>query len=330
MRRVLVTGGLGFLGSHLVSALLAEGSDVTVVDNRQSPVVGPELFPNCRHIEADASALEPDGVAYDEIYHLADVAGPARILGVAGWIGERTIAGAAAVMRLAARAGSRTLLVSTSEIYGRPGSYAEEDPALIYTPYTVRLEYAVAKALAEISSLNRARVDGTLVNVVRPFNIAGPRQSSAGGFVVPRFFEAALAGEPITVFGTGRQVRCFTHVLDTVDSLIRVARCPLRGQVFNSGNPANRVAIADLAVAVRRICASDSPVVSVDPRDLYGPLYAEAFDKIPKIDRIREATGWTPSRTLEDILADVLAFYQRERSAGATAPGAAPAPSAGR
>lgn len=318
----MVTGGLGFLGSHLVSALLAEGSDVTIVDNRQSSVVGPDLFPSCRLIEADASALEPDGVVYDEIYHLADVAGPARILGVAGRIAERTIAGASAIMRLAAGTGTRTVLVSTSEIYGRPGSYAESDPAIVYTPYTVRLEYAVSKALAEIASLNRARVEGTLVNVVRPFNIAGPRQSSSGGFVVPRFFEAALAGEPITVFGTGEQVRCFTHVLDTVDSLIKVARCSQRGEVFNSGNPANRVAISELAVAVKRTCGSDSPIVSVDPRDLYGPLYAEAFDKIPKIEKIRKATGWTPSRTLDDILTDVLVSYQAKRREGAVATGA--------
>jgi nucleoside-diphosphate-sugar epimerase len=321
----LVTGGLGFLGSHLVERLLAEGREVTVVDNAASAVVDPaERGWTCDVVLQDIAAYAPrHAPRFDRIFHLADIAGPYRILQYAGTIGARSIAGLDRVLQLATPGHTRLVLVSSSEIYGRPGSFPESTPATIYTPYTVRLEYAVAKSLNEVSALNYGQRTGLQVNVVRPFNIAGPRQSSRGGFVIPRFFEAALAGDPLTVFGTGKQIRSFTHVLDTVQSLLAVADCAGHGEVFNSGNPRNTTTIADLAERIKALCASSSPIDLVDPRELFGPHYAEAFDKIPDTAKIETMLGWRPEHDLQQLLDDTLAEYRTAAPAGPGRKGAA-------
>ncbi len=214
------------------------------------------------------------------------------------------------VLRLAQPGRTRVLYVSSSEVYGRPGCFAEDADKVVYAPYTTRLEYATAKILCEISAVNYAKRTGVSVNVVRPFNIVGPRQASRGGFVVPRFFEAALSGAPITVFGDGRQIRCFTDVCDVVDSLLAVMSSSRSGLIVNSGNPDNAISIRELAHLIKRVCDSDSRIVHVDPRTIFGALYTEAFDKIPDIELIKRETGWTPRRSLPTLLEALRVHFQ--------------------
>ncbi|MFI7121891.1 NAD-dependent epimerase/dehydratase family protein [Amycolatopsis sp. NPDC049868] len=312
MPSALVTGGLGFLGSHLVEELVSRGIDTTVVDSKICPVVSEDTLP-ARVVVVDAADYDGEGRQFDYIFHLADLAGPAGILPYAGQIAERTINGLTNVMRLAVPGKTRMLFVSSSEIYGKAGCYPESEPALIYTPYTVRLEYAAAKSLAEITLLNHSARAGLHANVIRPFNIAGPRQSSRGGFVIPRFFEAALTGQPLTVFGDGSQIRTFTHVEDTVGSILAATLTDQSGEIFNSGNPGNKVSILDLAEQVRALCGSSSPIELVDPRDLFGASYAESFDKVPDVRKIGDRLGWQAKRSLGDLLDDVHASYTAAR-----------------
>ncbi|HEV8438567.1 MAG TPA: NAD-dependent epimerase/dehydratase family protein [Methylomirabilota bacterium] len=313
MTRSLVTGGLGFLGSHLVDALLRDGVEVTIVDDQSSSVVDAAAYARrCRVEIGDVSACSFDAPSFDQIYHLAERAGPAGILPYAGTLGRRSMLAMENVLRLATPGRTRLVYVSSSEVYGRPGTFTEAEHNVVPSRCTVRLEYALAKMLGEATALNASRMRAIEVNVVRPFNIAGPRQSSAGGFVLPRFFEAAMSGRPLTVFDDGRQRRSLTHVLDTVDSLIAVMRASAHGLVLNSGNPANAVSILDLAREVNRICGSRSPIVFVDPRTIYGPLYSEAFDKAPDIGRITAEVGWTPRRDLAQVLRDTFEYYARK------------------
>lgn len=315
MKKALVTGGLGFVGSHLVDRLLLEGYEVTIVDSLLSNVMQPQQYQDtCRvvvgAIEDIAKDLGPgSGSKYDEIYHLASVVGPAGVLKHSGEIARTVVTSGEAVVELALAHGARLVEMSTSEVYGRAGTFRETDNCIIPGRFTVRLEYAVAKLTSEIAAINRARVTDLHVNIVRPFNIAGPRQLPWGGFVLPRFVIAALIGGPLTVFGTGQQVRAFTDVRDIVSGVLAVMRSEHRSRVFNLGNPANELSILELAHRVREVVGSRSPVVNVDPKILFGPLYEEGFDKVPEDARARTELGWEPRYDLETTIRDTMKWY---------------------
>lgn len=309
-RRALVTGGLGFIGSHLVEALLGRGEDATVMDNLSTNVVPPDFFGRrCEVRIGDVAQLAEMEAPFDRIYHLADIAGPARVLHHGGEIAHVCASNTRAVLQATQRWRARTLIVSSSEVYGRECAFREENDMIVPAVVTARLEYGVGKALSEIAALNAVRREGLDVNVVRPFNVAGPRQSSVGGFVIPRFFEAALAGEPLEVFDGGTQTRAFCHVIDTADSLIAVMNSRWSGEVFNSGNAGNRTSIGALARDVRDLAGSSSPIVQRNGTEVFGPLYAESFDKIPNTAKIETMTDWRPARALDRVLGDVHNAY---------------------
>jgi UDP-glucose 4-epimerase len=184
--------------------------------------------------------------------------------------------------------------VSTSEIYGPQNGETPETADRIFLPgHSARMEYAVAKLAAETMLLNTPGLD---VRIVRPFNVAGPRQKTDGGFVLPRFIEQVKAGIPLTVYQPGTQERAFTHVLDIVDGIVRVATQGKPGDIFNLGNPANRCSIRTLAEEVIAALHSTSSIEVIDPVTLWGPAFKEAPDKIPDITKARTELGWEPTR----------------------------------
>lgn len=328
MKRILVTGGLGFVGSHLVDGLLAGGYNVTIVDNLSSNVMQPEDYPNCRVVVGAIEDSYPQLLAldepFDEIFHLASVVGPAGVLQYAGVMAQSIIMSGEAVIKIALHHGARLVLASTSEVYGRAGQLRESDGCRVAADYTVRLEYAVAKLTSEVAALNRARVTDLHVNVVRPFNIAGPRQLPDGGFVLPRFVVAALSGEPLTVFGDGTQVRAFTDVRDIVSGLRALMACSKSGLVLNLGNPANEVTIADLAQRVQRLSGSKSDIVYADPKKLFGPLYEEGIERVPVVNLAYEALDWRPMISVDDTIRSTIEWYRRRlQPIGAESVGAA-------
>lgn len=320
--RILITGGLGLVGSHLADALLKEGCHVTIVDNLSSNVMSPEHYEKrCRvvvgSIEECYTRFRTPKLAFDEIYHLASVVGPAAVLKHAGDMARSIVSTGHAVNEIASWHDARLIAASTSEVYGRSGQLRETDVCQVPAEYTVRLEYASAKLTCEIASLNRARVSGLKVNIVRPFNIAGPRQLPAGGFVLPRFVTAALTGRPLTVFGTGQQVRAFTDVRDIVTGLIRLNRWGQSGLVLNLGNPTNQVSMLALAKLVIKLAGSRSPIKLIDPQELFGPLYAEGFERVPVVEAAREIIGWAPAIGLEQTILDTIEWYRQRHTAEA-------------
>jgi nucleoside-diphosphate-sugar epimerase len=213
----------------------------------------------------------------------------------------------------ALRVNAKLCDVSTSEVYGggRNG-YCSEKQSMIIPPKTsARLEYAVAKLGCEIALMNKTKVTDLHATIVRPFNVAGPRQSALGGFVLPRFIEQALVGKPITVYGDGQMVRAFTHARDIVDGVIRVMRRGRQGEAYNIGNPANKTTILDLARKVVQVVGSESPITFVDPKTLWGPLFEEANDKYPDAERAMKELDWYPRYGLEYTIQET-ADYIRE------------------
>jgi UDP-glucose 4-epimerase len=316
MRNILVLGGFGFLGSHLVEILLAEPDQrVHVVDNLStSPLpldallaeIGPApcLTWSIEDVETFYERQKASPEPWDEIYHLASLVGPAGILAHAGRIAAPMINELVGAADLAMRLGTRLLLVSTSEVYGggASGLCSEDMPRIVPAEVSARLEYAVGKIAAETSLLNLCRAQGLDGLIVRPFNITGPRQSGVGGFVLPRFIGQALAGEDLTVFGDGRQIRAFTDVRDMAEGLIHAMRRGAAGSVYNLGNPENRCTILELAEHVREVTGSASGIRFVDPREIYGPLYAEADDKYPDATKARCEIDWQPGVGLRETI----------------------------
>lgn len=310
----LVTGGLGFLGSHLVDRLLAEGEKVTLVDNLSSSVVPVEQYEKqCEVVIQDVVDYQPTK-RFDRIYHLASIVGPAGVLPYGGFLGYKIARETIKVLETTTAMGARLLLVSTSEVYGQPGVLAETTPKVVQAATSPRMEYALGKLLSEVMALNQQRIKGLTVNIIRPFNIVGPRQSSRGGFVLPRFVEAALAGKPITVFGDGSQARAFTHVLDVVDSLVTVIRSSCNGEVFNVGNANNVVTVKELAHLVKQVTESTSEILYVDPKTIFGPLYEEAFDKLPDASKIREVVGWRAKIDLHTTIKETIDVIRQSLS----------------
>jgi UDP-glucose 4-epimerase len=317
--KALVTGGAGFIGSHLAELLLDEGWEVWVLDD-----VSTGSNANVAHL-ADRpdfhlvveSVLSPSVVSElvhkcDIVYHLAAVVGVQLIVEQPGHTLLTNIQGTENVLEYCTKFGKRVLVASSSEVYGDhpEEQLLREDARRIYGPTTARRwAYADSKAIDEFLALAWHEERSLDCVIVRLFNTVGPRQSGQYGMVIPRFVQAALAGKPLEVHGDGTQTRCFCHVADTVRGLKGLMEdSATSGELYNVGSQ-ERIAIRELAERVRRTTDSASEIVFV-PYDEVFPHGAmeEMFHREPSIEKVRTAIGWTPTLTLDDILADVIAF----------------------
>ena len=322
--RYLVTGGAGFIGSHLVDALLARGDAVVALDNlttgRPANLDDAARSPDFRFVHG--SVL--DELLVDELVHQCDV-----VVHLAAAVGVRlvleqplkslttNIRGSQVVIEAAHRYRRRILLASTSEIYGKnsAGPLHETADRVLGTPSVVRWAYSTAKAVDEILANCYHRERGLPTIVVRLFNTVGPRQSPAYGMVIPSLVHQALRGEPLTVFGDGRQTRCFAHVGDVVDALTRLLDHDAAiGQTFNVGS-SEEISIARLAERISVYCESPSPIHLVPYAEAYGPGFEDMHRRVPDTTRLRALTGWAPRHTLDEILADSVAQARRDMRA---------------
>jgi UDP-glucose 4-epimerase len=315
-RRALVTGGAGFIGSHLGALLLDDGWEVFCLDDLSTGSVD-----NIRALDADPrfhlvvdSVLAPavvNELVYkcDVVYHLAAAVGVRLIVEQPFASHVTNVEGTAAVLDQCARFGKRVLVASSSEVYGdHPGTdELEETARRIYGPTTAtRWAYAAAKAIDEFLALARHREDGLDCVIVRLFNTVGPRQSERYGNVIPTFVSRALANSTLEVHGDGTQVRCFCHVFDVVRGLKALMEAPATsGEIFNLGSNAP-VRIIDLAARVCELTASSSQIEFIPYDQVYGRGIEDMQHRAPSIEKIRSAIDWRPERDLEDILEDVI------------------------
>ncbi len=318
--KVLVTGGFGFLGGHVLEELLQQDVIVHVVDDLSSnPVPLDTLLDELGHppgltwdVTTVAEYMREGPGEFDWIIHLASVVGPAGILAHGGRIVSSIVDDTYLLADYALEHGARFLDVSTSEAYGggREGLCSEDDDKIVSAQTSFRLEYAVAKLAAETALINLQARDGLDVVIVRPFNIAGPRQSGEGGFVLPRFLSQALFGLPLTVFGSGEAKRAFSHVKDMADGVLRALVHGTPGTAYNLGNHENVTTVEGLADSVLAVTESDSQKQFIDPREIYGPTFAEANDKFPAAGRAVSELGWQPAWGIDAIVRDAWEYLR--------------------
>jgi UDP-glucose 4-epimerase len=317
-RNVLVTGGAGFIGSHLCELLLDSGSEVYALDDLSTGSEQNVFHLADRpgfHLVVD-SVLSPSVVSElvhrcDVVYHMAAVVGVRLIVEQPGHTLLTNVQGTENVLEYCSRFDKRVLVASSSEVYGDHPEEAslEEDARRIYGPTTARRwAYADTEAIDEFLTLARHDEQGLACVIARLFNTVGPRQSGQYGNVVPRFVEAALAGRPLEVHGDGTQTRCFCHVSDTVRALQALMDDDsTSGQIYNVGST-ERVRIGELAERVKRATGSSSEIVFVPYEEVFDRgIEEEMFHRAPSIEKIGAAVGWRPTIELEGILADIVA-----------------------
>lgn len=307
----LVTGGAGFIGSHLVERFLAEGARVTVVDDlstgRRENLAAVQADPRLRVIEArvsDCPNLPGLAAEADALVHLAAAVGVELVVRSPIRTLRTNLDETEAALAAAAGPGVPLLLASTSEVYGKSQreEFREDDDLIIGPPYLGRWSYACSKLMDEFLALAYARERGLPVFIVRLFNTVGPRQTGRYGMVLPRFIEAARAGRPLRVYGDGRQTRCFCHVADTVEALMRLLRCPAaRGEIVNVGGT-EEVSIRTLAERVIAVLGSTSGIEHVPYEAAYVPGFEDMQRRRPAVDKLERLTGFRPRRPLEEII----------------------------
>ena len=327
MYNALLTGGAGFIGSHLAERLIADGHGVTVVDDfstgRRSNLAHLEGNRRFRLIQGsvlDQALMEDTIREADRVFHLASPVGVRLIMEEPVKSTRSSFQGTSVVLECCARHRKRVLVTSSSEVYGKGIAvpFREDDDTVSGPVSSRRWAYACAKALGEFLALAHWREDHLPVAIVRLFNTVGPRQTGQYGMVVPRFVEAALAGEPLTVYGDGEQRRCFVHVLDVVEGLVRILEQPAcRGQVVNLGND-REISINDLAKLVVEVTGSRSVIRHVPYSAVYGEGFEDMLRRVPCLERAARLIGYNPIRDLRSVVADVAA----ERRNAALARGA--------
>ena len=313
---MLITGGAGFIGSHVADALLARGDQVTVLDDlstgRHDNVRAHLGNPAFEFVLGSIlnEALVDDSVRRcDLVLHLAAAVGVDLIVGRPLESLATNIRGSEIVLEKSHKYGRKVLVTSTSEIYGKNDSdlLSEEDDRILGSPLRTRWSYSEAKAIEEVLAYSYWKEKGLPAVIVRLFNTVGPRQVGSYGMVIPRFVEQALKGSPLTVYGDGTQRRCFCHVADVVQALIALVDSrEAEGQVFNVGSQ-EEISIADLAQRVIDRLDSSSSIVKVT----YDEAYEEGFEdmprRVPNIAKVRDLLGWSPQHNLDQIIADVAA-----------------------
>jgi len=338
---ILITGGAGFIGSHLAEALLVQGHKVTVIDNLSTG-----RFENVQHlvdrpvavnghsslfrfaIDSITSEVVLDRLASecDIIFHLAAAVGVKLILESPVHTIETNVMGTEAVLKAALRYRAKVIIASTSEVYGKGNRvpFHEDDDVVLGPTSRSRWAYAASKMVDEFLALAYYREKGLPVVVVRLFNTVGPRQTGRYGMVVPRFISQALENEPITVYGDGSQSRCFCDVSDVVSALVDLTHRPEAvGKVYNIGST-EEVSIRELAVQAKQVTDSTSDISLIPYNDAYAPNFEDMQRRVPDTTRIQSLLGWRPQFSLEQILVRVRdslqqfptreRFEQREQS----------------
>ncbi len=320
--KALITGGAGFIGSHLAEALLARGEEVVVLDDLSTgslqnilPVMRRPGFRFVLGSIMDERVVDDAVAACDAVYHLGAAVGVRLVFEQPVRTIETNVSGTRHVLDACLRHGRKVLIASTSEVYGKDvhngtGRFREDDDITIGP--SLRWCYATSKALDEFLARSYWREKGLPVVVARFFNTVGPRQSPAYGMVVPRFVESALVNAPITVYGDGSQVRSFTWVGDAVEAAIRLMETRrAEGEVFNVGSD-NVIAILALARRIKESTQSASSIVCIPYEQAYGPGFEDIRHRVPDITRLRHVTGFSPAVGLDEILSRVIA-HARER-----------------
>jgi UDP-glucose 4-epimerase len=321
--RYLITGGAGFIGSHLSDTLIAAGDSVHVLDDvstgRLDNVAALEGHPNfrCTVGSVDDEQLVGQLVAEcDAIVHLAAAVGVRLIVERPVHAIETNVHCTEVVLAHADAFRRPVLLASTSEVYGKSDALPfREDGDLQMGPTSkARWAYACSKAIDEFLAMAYARERALPVTVVRLFNTVGPRQTGLYGMVLPRLVAQALGGEPLTVYGDGTQTRCFCHVADVVVALQGLLAEPAaRGNVFNVGSM-REVTILELAERVLAVTGSASPIMLVPYDEAFGSGFEDMYRRVPDTDKITQLIGWAPTRPLDDIVRDVVADHERARA----------------
>jgi UDP-glucose 4-epimerase len=323
-RRVLITGGAGFVGSHLAETLLARGDSVWVLDNLSTGAID-----NVDHLKSDRrfhytidSVVNEPVVAelidrVDVVFHLAAAVGVRLIVESPVNTIETNVHGTEMVLKLANKKKKKVLLASTSEVYGKSEDVPfREDADLVLGPTVKgRWSYACSKAIDEFLALAYHKEKHLPVIIVRLFNTVGPRQTGRYGMVIPNFVKQALLGHPLTVHGDGSQRRCFTYVSDVVGALVALAdNVAAEGQVFNVGNDREEITILDLARRVQQRTRSKSEIVMVPYDQAYESGFEDMPRRVPDLSRIRGLIGYEPRVHLDEILDRVIDYFTSDRA----------------
>ena len=318
--KILITGGAGFIGSHLSERLVQNGDEVYVIDDLStgrydniSHLVGNKKFNFMVDTILNTSTLERLMQKCELVYHLAASVGVKRIVERPVSTIETNVLGSHAVFSLAAKYNRKVILFSTSEVYGKNTKlpFRETDDSVFGSTLKSRWSYGCTKALDEFLGLAYHKEQGLPIIIIRVFNMIGPRQTGRYGMVVPTFVRQALSNMPITVYGNGEQSRCFTYVKDLINALIKLSSHPdAVGEIFNIGST-EEITIKELAEKVRTKTGSKSDIVFIPYDQAYEEGFEDMIRRIPDISKINKLIGFKPETSLDDAL-DIIISYERE------------------
>lgn len=325
MAKILITGGAGFIGSHLAESLLALGNEVCAIDDLSTGSIH-----NINHLKPHRSfsyvidtimnqRLMAELIDWsDEVYHLAAAVGVKLIVTSPVQTIETNIKGTEIVLELASKKKKKVLLASSSEVYGKSEKekFSEDDDVVLGPSIRARWSYACSKLIDEFLGISYWREKRLPIIIARLFNIVGPRQTGRYGMVVPRFINQALSGEPITVYGDGSQQRCFCYVIDAVNALIELMAHPrAAGEIFNVGSD-EEISILQLAKLVKELTGSASEIVLVSYDDAYDKNFEDMRRRVPDLSKIRRVIGFRLTKNIRETL-QVIIDYLRNFSARA-------------
>ena len=324
--KALITGGAGFIGSHLSDRLLESGHTVTAIDDLSTG-----RFTNIEHLDGapgfqfvqetimQESVMDRLVSECDVIFHLASAVGVELIVNRPVEVIERCILGTEIVLRTAQRYRKKVLLTSTSEIYGKNERvpFSEEDDRVLGSTTKSRWSYSCSKAIDEFLALAYHKEKHLPIVIVRLFNTVGPRQTGQYGMVVPRFVQQAIAGRPLTVYGDGQQRRCFAYVGDVANAIATLMETPKAvGQIFNIGST-EEVSILELAERVIKLTKSSSKIEMVPYQVAYEPGFEDMTRRIPDLTRIKSLIGYQPTVALDEIIGRIHDYHRGSMSADA-------------